>query len=119
MVSPCNYRSYGSKKLMSYFYAMDNGTLDSYHNSRGHLSLDKCLELVRDYLYNKYKARGYNFSFRSSTIKRDTGINATVIGKSLFHMFSDDYKGKVFASVIHRTTSNKKTVWKTNFGVKR
>ena len=117
MDSLCHYRSYGSKRLEKYLLAVKNGTVDEYYDNRGHLGFDKTLELVKEYLYNKFLTRGYNFTFRTSTIKRDIGINATIIGKSLLLMFSDDYKCTPFVSIVHRTKSNKRTIWRTNFGV--
>ena len=117
MDSLCHYRSYGSKRLEKYLLAVENGTVDEYYNNRGHLGLSQSLLLVKEYLYNKYLSRGYNFCFRTSVIKRDIGIDASVIGRSLMLMCSEDYKDKPFAVVLHRTRGNKRTVWKTCFGV--
>lgn len=111
----CHYRPYYSKRIEKYVEAVENGTLEDYHNDRGKITLSKYLELIKDYLYNKYKYRGHNFAFRSSTICRDTGMCPSVIGKALNKMFSPDYKGEVFAEVIHKTKYNKRTVWKTCF----
>ena len=74
-------------------------------------------EHIAKTFYNKYKRLGHNFCFRSITIKRETGINSTVIGKSLNMLRSDGYDGEVFAEPIHRCKSNKRVVWKTCFGV--
>ena len=79
------------------------------------MSFNKCREIVKNYLYKKYLKRGHNFAFRSVTIKRDIGISSHVIGRALNLMFKPDYDGDVFAEVIHKTRSNKRTVWKTCF----
>ena len=106
-----------SKRIDSYLNICGNNErqrLYHYNHKRG---FDECLKFIRCYLFNKYKKLGHDFCFRSVTIKRDTGINATVIGKSLSMILSDKYKGVVFAKPIHRTKSNKRVVWKTCFGV--
>lgn len=73
--------------------------------------MNETTKQVLDWLYAEYKRKGRDFSFKSTTIKKDLGIPSCVASKILGRALKDGVSIHIVSKP--RTSCFK---WKTNFG---